>query len=279
MAFACGGSRHSRRGGLGAGIDCLVRERLSALGRSPQCSIREYCGPCGQYHHHRLASVGVGPAAPVKSHVRDPQLLALSHPSVVDPNAKSSRQQLLCNCRPACGEDRAFEDDGEARVWFEPLDCREQQCGDEDDRRSIKKLARRSSTSRRPTIPHPERSRPCQNDPGLSRPQVNPSYSALHRAGADAVQELISGLTAPCSGFEIKKGDPSFSNSKRSTSVIRVPSEERCVKSINPSLSIHPPPYKNEAPCLPSLKNSGVPVKIFLPVTASSCPTPNGIPP
>ena len=215
MAFACGGSRHSRRGGLGAGIDCLVRERLSALGRSPQCSNREDCGPCGQYHHHRLASVGVAvgwgfyqlwTGGALESHDRDPQLLALSHPSAVDPNAKSSRQQLLCNCRPACGEDRAFEDDGEARVWFEPLDCREQEYGDEDDRRSIKKLARRSSTSRRPTIPHPERSRPCQNDPSLPWPQVNPAYSALHRAGTDLVQKLIPGLTAPAASFEATVG-------------------------------------------------------------------------
>ena len=152
------------------------------------------------------AFINCGPAAPVKSHDRDPQLLALSHPSAVDPNAKSSRQQLLCNCRPACGADRAFEDDGEARVWFEPLDCREQECGDEDDRRSIKKLARRSSTSRRPTIPHPERSRPCQNDPGLSRAQVDPAYGALHRAGTDLVQKLIPGLTAPAASFEATVG-------------------------------------------------------------------------
>jgi hypothetical protein len=54
-----------------------------------------------------------------------------------------------------------------------------------------------------------------QNDPGLSRPQVDPAYGALHRAGADSVQKLIPGLTAPRSGFEIKKGDPSFSNSKK----------------------------------------------------------------
>jgi integrase len=39
-------------------------------------------------------------------------------------------------------------------------------------------------------------------------------YRALHRAGAYAVQKLIPGLTAPCSGFEIKKGDPSFSSFK-----------------------------------------------------------------
>jgi hypothetical protein len=37
---------------------------------------------------------------------------------------------------------------------------------------------------------------------------------ALHRAGTDSVQKLIPGLTAACSGFEIKKGDPSFSSFK-----------------------------------------------------------------
>jgi hypothetical protein len=37
--------------------------------------------------------------------------------------AKPSRQQLVCNCRPARGEDGAFEDDGEAGTWFEPLDA------------------------------------------------------------------------------------------------------------------------------------------------------------
>jgi hypothetical protein len=40
------------------------------------------------------------------------------------PSAKLSGQ-VLCNCRSACGEDRAFEDDGEAVSWFEPLDRRE----------------------------------------------------------------------------------------------------------------------------------------------------------
>ena len=49
-----------------------------------------------------------------------------------------SRQQLLCNYRSACGEDGAFEDDGEAGTWFEPLDRREQECGDEDDHQDIK---------------------------------------------------------------------------------------------------------------------------------------------
>jgi hypothetical protein len=41
------------------------------------------------------------------------------------PTAKLSGQQLLCNCHSACCEDRAFQDDGEAVIWFEPLDRRE----------------------------------------------------------------------------------------------------------------------------------------------------------
>jgi len=47
-----------------------------------------------------------------------------------------------------------------------------------------------------------------QNDPGLSRPQVDPAYGALHRAGTDSVQKLIPGLTVPCCGFEIEKRGP-----------------------------------------------------------------------
>ena len=35
-------------------------------------------------------------------------------------------------------EDRAFEDDGERNIWFEPLDRPEQERTDEDDRRDIK---------------------------------------------------------------------------------------------------------------------------------------------
>ena len=35
--------------------------------------------------------------------------------------AKLSVQQLHCNCRSGRGEDCAFEDDGEAVNWFEPL--------------------------------------------------------------------------------------------------------------------------------------------------------------
>ena len=39
-----------------------------------------------------------------------------------------------------------------------------------------------------------QRRRRYQDDPGLSRPQVNPAYGALHRAGTDSVQKLIPGL-------------------------------------------------------------------------------------
>ena len=39
-----------------------------------------------------------------------------------------------------------------------------------------------------------------------SRPQVNPAYSALHRAGTDSVQKLIPGLTAPAASFEATVG-------------------------------------------------------------------------
>ena len=105
------------------------------------------------------------------------------------PNAKSSRQQLLCNCRPACGEDRAFEDDGKARVWFEPLDCGEQECGDEDDRRSIKKLARRSHipkahyTTPRKIETMPEQSRPILATGRSSIRCVTPSW---HQLGSKA---------------------------------------------------------------------------------------------
>ena len=35
-------------------------------------------------------------------------------------------------------------------------------------------------------------------------------HTVLHRAGTDSVQKFIPGLTAPCSGFEIKKGDRHF---------------------------------------------------------------------
>ena len=41
-----------------------------------------------------------------------------------------SGQQLICNCGCACGENGAFEEDGEATIWFEPIDRREQESGD-----------------------------------------------------------------------------------------------------------------------------------------------------
>ena len=39
-----------------------------------------------------------------------------------------------------------------------------------------------------------QRRRRYQNDPGLSRSQVDPAYGALHRAGANSVQKLVSRL-------------------------------------------------------------------------------------
>src|SRR5262249_46089027 len=38
-----------------------------------------------------------------------------------------SASQLLCDCRSACREDCAFEDDSEATIWFEPIGGREQE--------------------------------------------------------------------------------------------------------------------------------------------------------
>jgi len=32
---------------------------------------------------------------------------------------------MLCNCRSAGGKDGALENDGEAAIWFEPIDRRE----------------------------------------------------------------------------------------------------------------------------------------------------------
>jgi hypothetical protein len=52
--------------------------------------------------------------------------------------AKPSRQQLLCNCYSACGENGAFEDDGEAPIWFEPIEPGEQERTEEDDQRNMK---------------------------------------------------------------------------------------------------------------------------------------------
>ena len=55
-------------------------------------------------------------------------------------------------------------------------------------------------------------------------------------------------------GFEIRKGDLSFSKleNREVPKPIRVPSEERCVKSIKPSLSVSTHPIKL-GPC------SGIP--------------------
>ena len=49
-----------------------------------------------------------------------------------------SREQMFRDCRSARGEDRAFEDDGEATIWFEPVDSDKQESADEDNRGNIK---------------------------------------------------------------------------------------------------------------------------------------------
>ena len=51
--------------------------------------------------------------------------------------AKPSRQLSLCNCYSGCGEDGAFQDDGEATIWFKPVDPGEQERTDEDDQRDM----------------------------------------------------------------------------------------------------------------------------------------------
>jgi hypothetical protein len=43
---------------------------------------------------------------------------------------------MLRDCRSACGEDRA--NDGEATIWFEPVDSDKQESADEDNRGNIK---------------------------------------------------------------------------------------------------------------------------------------------
>jgi hypothetical protein len=48
-----------------------------------------------------------------------------------------SAMKLICDCRSSCGEDRAFENDGEATIWFEPVDCPKQERSGEDDRRGV----------------------------------------------------------------------------------------------------------------------------------------------
>jgi hypothetical protein len=56
----------------------------------------------------------------------------------VDSGTGALWQQLLCNCCSACGDDGAFQDDGEATIWFEPVDPGEQERTDEDDQRNMK---------------------------------------------------------------------------------------------------------------------------------------------
>ena len=50
-----------------------------------------------------------------------------------------SRQRLLRNCYSACGDDGAFQDDGEATNWSKPVDPGEQERTDEDDHRDMKR--------------------------------------------------------------------------------------------------------------------------------------------
>jgi hypothetical protein len=45
---------------------------------------------------------------------------------------ETSRQQLICYCGAGCRDDCAFEDDGETTIWFELVDCREEESADED---------------------------------------------------------------------------------------------------------------------------------------------------
>src|SRR5580704_1069797 len=51
-------------------------------------------------------------------------------------------------------------------------------------------------------------------DTGLPRPQVDPAYGALHRAGTDSVQKLIPGLTAPCLDLKSETGTRRFQSFK-----------------------------------------------------------------
>ncbi len=79
-----------------------------------------------------LCARGAGSAHPLRSTAPVPQnLLAFGLAEVlrkfcgksIEPNpacAQPSGQQLICNCRSACGKDGAFEDDGETTVWFAP---------------------------------------------------------------------------------------------------------------------------------------------------------------
>jgi hypothetical protein len=42
------------------------------------------------------------------------------------------KQKLIGDCGSGCRDDRAFEDDGEAAIWFELIDCHEEESADED---------------------------------------------------------------------------------------------------------------------------------------------------
>jgi hypothetical protein len=56
--------------------------------------------------------------------------------------ATPSWQQLRCDCRSACGEYRASEDDGDPAIWFEPLDGRKEKYGDEANPKNMHKRLR-----------------------------------------------------------------------------------------------------------------------------------------
>ena len=52
-------------------------------------------------------------------------------------NGEALNAIVLCDYPSARCQDGAFEDDGEATIWFEPPHCLKQQCSDEDNYRYI----------------------------------------------------------------------------------------------------------------------------------------------
>jgi hypothetical protein len=66
----------------------------------------------------------------------------------------SSERQVLCDCCPACREECAFEEDGDPRVWFKPLDCEEEHCADKADPGNIKNSQRIAHPRERITSVH-----------------------------------------------------------------------------------------------------------------------------
>jgi hypothetical protein len=57
---------------------------------------------------------------------------------IIGINSSSQGNNCFAIAAPPA-EDGAFEDDGEATIWFEPVDRREQERTDEDDHRDIKR--------------------------------------------------------------------------------------------------------------------------------------------